>query len=69
MKNTRAIIDAIHDGSLANEEMENFPVFNMSIPKNVKGCDSSILNPRNAWADQVFPYLLMKKIRLSMTVI
>ena len=48
---TRAIIDAIHDGTLMKEQFENFPVFNFSIPKQVKGVPSKILNPSRAWTD------------------
>jgi phosphoenolpyruvate carboxykinase (ATP) len=47
---TRAIIDAIHSGILLNSEFENIPFFNLSIPKNVPGVDSTILNPRNNWS-------------------
>ena len=46
---TRAIIDAILDGSLENAEYEEIPVFGLMIPKSVKGVDSKILNPRNLW--------------------
>jgi len=48
---TRAIIDAILDGSLANAEFEEMPFFGLMIPKAVNGVDSHILNPRNLWAD------------------
>ncbi|MEI6767025.1 MAG: phosphoenolpyruvate carboxykinase (ATP) [Bacteroidota bacterium] len=48
---TRAIIDAILEGTLANEEFEELPLLNVSIPKAVKNVDSKILNPRNLWAD------------------
>ena len=49
---TRAIIDAILDGSLDIVEYENIPFFNLSIPKAVKGVDSHILNPQNIWKDK-----------------
>lgn len=52
LKITRSIIDAIHDGSICHEEYENFPIFNMSIPKKVKDVPSEILNPRNTWKDK-----------------
>ena len=51
LKYTRAIIDAIHDGSLANVEFENFDIFNLSIPKAIKGVPSELLNPLKAWSD------------------
>nr|ODN91773.1 phosphoenolpyruvate carboxykinase (ATP) [Cryptococcus depauperatus CBS 7841] len=49
LKYTRAIVDAIHDGSLAKAEFENFPVFNLAIPKSLQGIPSEILNPEKAW--------------------
>jgi len=49
LKATRAIIDAILDGSIDNEEFETLPVFNLQIPKNVKNVDANILNPRSLW--------------------
>ena len=49
---TRKIIDAILDGTLDNVEYELFPVFNLWIPKEIPGIDSSILNPRNTWEDK-----------------
>ncbi|CED82038.1 phosphoenolpyruvate carboxykinase [Phaffia rhodozyma] len=52
LKYTRAIVDAIHNGSLANAEYENFPTFNLSIPKAVEGVPSEILNPLKAWPSQ-----------------
>ncbi len=46
---TRAIIDAILDGSLDAAEYETLPIFELAIPKMVKGVDSTLLNPRSAW--------------------
>ena len=46
---TRAIIDAILDGSIENAEFETLPFFNLSIPKTVNGVKSDLLNPRNLW--------------------
>lgn len=48
---TRAIINAILDGSLDKEECETIPVFSLSVPKKVSGVDSKILNPRNLWSN------------------
>ena len=53
IKDTRAIIDAIHNGSLLQEETEILPVFNLEIPKNCGNISSRILNPRNSWRNQV----------------
>ncbi len=46
---TRAIIDAILEGTLLNTEYEELPVFGLQIPKAVSGVDSKLLNPRNLW--------------------
>lgn len=51
LKYTRAILDSIHDGSLAEEEYETFPVFGLQIPKKVKNVPSEILNPSKAWTE------------------
>jgi phosphoenolpyruvate carboxykinase (ATP) len=48
---TRAIIDAILNGSLLDVEFETLPVFGLQIPKMVPGVDSHILNPRNLWSN------------------
>jgi len=49
LRYTRAILNAIHDGSLKNAEYENFPVFNLAIPKTCSGVPDEILDPRKAW--------------------
>ncbi|KAJ9101905.1 Protein kinase C-like 1 [Naganishia cerealis] len=51
LKYTRAIIDAIHNGTLAKAEFQNFPVFNLSIPKHLEGVPDELLNPAAAWSD------------------
>ena len=48
---TRAIINAILDGSLDKAPTEKIPVFNLDVPTMVNGVDSKILNPRNLWAN------------------
>ncbi|MFN8207117.1 MAG: phosphoenolpyruvate carboxykinase (ATP) [Bacteroidales bacterium] len=48
---TRAIIDAILNGSILLEEFETIPIFNLRVPKKLGNLPSSVLNPRNAWAD------------------
>ena len=48
---TRAIIDAILDGSLVNSEYQDLPVFGLQIPMTVNNVDSKILNPRSLWAN------------------
>lgn len=52
LPSTRAIIDAILDGSIEKTPFENFPIFNFQIPTQLPGVDSAILNPRNTWTDK-----------------
>ncbi|MCF8231548.1 MAG: phosphoenolpyruvate carboxykinase (ATP) [Bacteroidales bacterium] len=49
LSSTRAIIDAILNGSIDRESFETLPIFNLQIPKNVKNVDATLLNPRNLW--------------------
>ncbi len=49
IKNTRNIINAIHDGSLARQETEEHPVFKLQMPKKCPSVPTDILNPRNLW--------------------
>jgi len=46
---TRTIINAILDEDIKNVETQKIPVFNLTIPKKLKGIDENILNPRNTW--------------------
>ncbi|XMR42280.1 phosphoenolpyruvate carboxykinase (ATP) [Escherichia coli] len=50
IKDTRAIIDAILDGSLDNAETFTLPMFNLAIPTELPGVDTKILDPRNTYA-------------------
>lgn len=52
IKNTRACIDAILDGSIANSEFTTDPIFGLAIPKTLGNIPPSVLNPRDAWADK-----------------
>jgi phosphoenolpyruvate carboxykinase (ATP) len=49
LKYTRAILDAIHSGELADAETETMPVFNLQVPKKVTGVPDEILNPTKSW--------------------
>jgi phosphoenolpyruvate carboxykinase (ATP) len=51
LSNTRAIIDAIHDNSLAAVEYETDPMFGLQVPKWCNGVPSRILRPRECWQD------------------
>ena len=50
IKNTRACINGILDGSIENSEFETLPVFNLKIPKTLAGVETEVLNPRNTWS-------------------
>jgi phosphoenolpyruvate carboxykinase (ATP) len=52
LKHTRAIIDAIHDGSLAQIGTTEDPVFGLAIPNVCPNVPTEILQPRNTWADK-----------------
>jgi phosphoenolpyruvate carboxykinase (ATP) len=48
---TRAIIDAIHDGSLQHAPTVSDPVFGIETPTTCAGVPSEILIPRDTWSD------------------
>ena len=52
LKATRAIIDAILDGSIEEQEFDLVTTFKLQIPKTLPNVDATILNPMNAWADK-----------------
>jgi len=49
LKNTRAIIDAIHSGELDTCEYNTTPVFGFKVPKKISNVPSEILQPENVW--------------------
>ncbi len=49
---TRAIVDAIHDGTLKNAPTETDPVFGLEVPIECPGVPAEILIPRKTWSDQ-----------------
>jgi phosphoenolpyruvate carboxykinase (ATP) len=51
IKDTRAIIDAILDGSIEHAPTKRIPVFNLEVPTELPGTDSGILDPRDTYAD------------------
>jgi phosphoenolpyruvate carboxykinase (ATP) len=51
IKDTRAIIDAILDGSIEKAETKLIPVFNFEVPTALHDVDASILDPRATYAD------------------
>ena len=52
-KNYLRCIDAILDGSIEKSKFSKDPVFGFEIPRSLGSVPSEILNPRNAWKDQV----------------
>ena len=52
LRYTRAIIDAIHDGSLAKAPIETDPVFGLQVPTTCANVPEEILIPKNTWANQ-----------------
>jgi phosphoenolpyruvate carboxykinase (ATP) len=49
---TRAMVDALVEGQLANVEFEVEPAFGLNIPKSSPGVPSELLAPRNSWKDK-----------------
>ncbi len=49
IKDTRAIINAILDGSIESAPKTTMPVFNLSIPTKLKSVNPKILDPRNTY--------------------
>jgi phosphoenolpyruvate carboxykinase (ATP) len=49
---TRAIVNAIHGGALANVKTQKDPVFGFDVIMECPEVPSEILNPRNTWADK-----------------
>lgn len=52
IKDTRAIIDAILDGSIDHADTQIVDHFDLEVPTALHDVDSKILNPRDTWADQ-----------------
>jgi phosphoenolpyruvate carboxykinase (ATP) len=48
---TRAMIDAIHDGSLLEAPKETEPVFGLEVPERCPHVPNDILRPRETWDD------------------
>lgn len=51
IKDTRAIIDRILDGSIEDAPMQTLPIFNFQIPTALEGVDTGILDPRKTYED------------------
>jgi len=51
IKDTRAIIDRILDGSIEKAETKVIPVFNFEVPTSLNEVNSEILDPRDTYTD------------------
>ena len=51
IKDTRAIIDAILDGSIKKAETKTIPIFNFEVPTALHDVNSAILDPRDTYAN------------------
>jgi phosphoenolpyruvate carboxykinase (ATP) len=62
IKATRALLNAALDGSLNNAQFRKDPNFGFEVPVAVDGVDSTILDPRGAWADKADYDVTAKKL-------
>ena len=51
IQDTRAIIDAILDGSIEKAETKNIPIFNLEVPVALPFVDPNILDPRDTYTN------------------
>ncbi len=51
LKDTRAIIDAIIDGSIENADKAVIPIMNLEVPTSLPNVTEGILDPRNTYND------------------
>ncbi|QMV15817.1 phosphoenolpyruvate carboxykinase (ATP) [Vibrio spartinae] len=53
IQDTRAIIDAILDGSIENAPTKTVPIFNLEVPTSLPNVNSEILDPRDTYVDEL----------------
>lgn len=53
LRYTRAIIDAIHDGSLNDVDYVTDPTFGLALPTTCPNVPDELLIPKNTWQDQL----------------
>lgn len=51
IKDTRAIIDRILDGSVEKATLKSIPVFNLQVPTALEGVNPDILDPRDTYSE------------------
>lgn len=59
---TRAIINAIHNGTLSLADYVEDPYFGLSIPKSCAGVPGKILRPQGAWSDMRAYNVMARKL-------
>lgn len=52
LSHTRKMLYEAIEGNLDQVEYDEEPIFGLSIPTNISGIPSEILNPRNTWSDK-----------------
>jgi len=52
LKDTRACINAILDGTINESEFDTTKTFRLQVPKTLGDVNPELLNPRNAWEDK-----------------
>ena len=52
LSHTRAIIEAIHNGTLAKAKTQSDPVFDLDVVSECLGVPNEILVPHRAWTDK-----------------
>jgi phosphoenolpyruvate carboxykinase (ATP) len=63
IKDTRACINGILNGSINSAEFDTLPIFNLRVPKTLEGvADNNVLNPRNTWSDKEAYDATVKKL-------
>ena len=63
IKDTRACIDGILNGSINNAKFDTLDIFNLQIPKALDGVkDNKVLNPRETWEDKEEYDAMLKKL-------
>jgi len=63
IKDTRACINGILNGSINDAQFDMLDIFNLAIPKELEGVkDNTVLNPRNTWEDKAAYDAMLKKL-------
>lgn len=69
LRSTRQIVTEVLEGRLEKSEFETMPLFGLKMPKEVKGVESKLLNPKNTWIDkQAYDETAKKLARMFMKI-